>query len=140
KAEVICDKGKLAAADEKSLKNEVLGQPAAPPFFPDHEVAPGDEWEINSEKLATAFGKGVQKATAKARFEEVVESAGHPCAHVHLDLDVAAQPEGFPSLLTFQLSGDVYYAIDLQRTLTAALTGPLQGTFKPGEDQPGIPI
>jgi hypothetical protein len=140
KVVVTCAKGKLAAADVKSLQEEILSDPAAPPFFPDQEVGPGDEWEIDAEQLVTAFGKGIKEATAKARFEEVVNFSGHPCARLRLDLKVVAQPEGLPSPLTFQLVGDVYHATDLHRTLVATLSGPLEGSFKPGPDQPDISI
>jgi hypothetical protein len=131
-------KGKLDRKDEEALKDEE-GGPSAPPFFPDRDVAPGDEWSPDFSRFVAAIGKGLQKATARARFQEVLDYSGHPCARIALDLGLTGQPEGFPAPITLQLSGHVYQALDLQRTLSYDLTGPVTAAVK-GENGPAVTV
>jgi hypothetical protein len=132
---VSAEVGKLAPGDEKSLVGE-LSHPELE-FFPDHEVAPGEEWPIDPQVMITLF-PGMEKASALYRFQQVVPYAGHTCARIHVSAEVQGQAPGTTVPMTMKLSGDMYRALDLKRTVEEDDTGPV--TVEGHMDQNGVRI
>ncbi len=93
-------------------------------FFPDRDVAVGEEWPVDARLVSQIFPE-VQKAEVKYQLQEVVPFAGHRCARVHVTMEVTGQPSGMPVPMTIKLSGDLYHALDLKRTLSTELSGPV---------------
>jgi hypothetical protein len=129
KVVVTCTPGKLSPEDQKPLLDDLDNDEAA--FFPDRDVAPGDEWTVDP-KMASRIFDDVQSAAIRCRFEEVTEHGGHECARLRMAIDLKGQPEGMPGQLTMKLAGDGYYALDLDRPLTLDLAGTItmQGKSK----------
>lgn len=121
--------GKLSPEDRKPLLDDLDNDEAA--FFPDRDVAPGDEWTVDPKRAARLFDD-VQSAAIRCRFEEVTRYAGRECARIRMAVDLIGQPEGMPGQLTMKLAGDGYYALDLERPLALDLGGTitLQGKSK----------
>jgi hypothetical protein len=132
---VTAEPGKLSPEDEKSLAGE-LSHPEME-FFPDHDVAPGEEWPIDPHVMITLF-PGMEKASARYRFQQVVTYAGHPCAQIHTTAEVQGQAPGTNVPMTIKLSGDTYRALDFQRIVEEDDTGPV--TVEGQQDQNGVRI
>jgi hypothetical protein len=114
--------GKLAEVDRKELAGELSHSDLD--LFPDREVAPGDEWPVDTQDLASPF-PGAHRAESKYQFVEAVPYAGHPCAKIHVTADLEGQVPNSDAPITIKLSGDLYHAIDVKRTLSADLSGPV---------------
>jgi len=127
--------GKLALKEQQPLSRE-LDHPDME-FFPDREVAVGEEWPIDPELMMRRF-PGLERADAKYQFQEVVQYSGHPCARIHVTMEIAGQPPEAGTPLTAQLSGDLYHALDLKRTLAYDFSGPT--TIKAEKDEHGISV
>jgi len=126
KAVITATPGKLPADEIAELKKEFLKE-SHPEFFPEHEVAPGDEWTIEGEQAARIFGgAGFDKATMKARFEEIVPFQGRQCARVHVMLEIEGKADAMP--MTMSVEGKIHHALDIQRTLSADLQGTVSMT------------
>ncbi len=119
---VAAERGKLAAEDEKSLARELSHSEME--FFPDRDVAPGEEWPIDPHLLLAMF-PGVDKADAQYRFQQVVPFAGHPCAQIHVTVEVQGEAPGTGVPMTIKLAGELYRALDLKRTVAEDESGPI---------------
>jgi len=106
-------------------------------FFPDREVAVGEEWTIDPQLMTQLF-PGMSKVETKYQFQEVVQFAGHPCARIRLTVDMTGQPQDVGAPMTAQLSGDLYHALDLKRTVSVELTGPT--TVEAQKEHNGMPL
>jgi hypothetical protein len=113
-------KGQIAAKDRKELIDHF--KDPDPPFFPDREVAPGDEWALDPQAAARLF-EGAENATILCHFQDVVDYSGRKCAHVRVTMTVTEEPEDLPIPMTMKLTGVLYHAIDLQRTLAVDMSG-----------------
>src|SRR5207249_2685998 len=131
KVEVTTEKGELAPEDEESLKRE-FGHPSGSSVFPDRDVSPGDEWTFDAAKVLGPLIPGVQTPPFTVRFVGVEQFDGQKCARLHLSVEMTGQPEGLPIALTMKVSGEEYYAIELQRTVSVSLSGPIEGAAKQG--------
>jgi hypothetical protein len=121
KLRITATPGKLPAAEIKKL-TEDFEKPSDRKFFPDHEVGPGDEWSIEGAEAARLFGGGAyEKVNVKARFEDVVSFRGRQCAKVQVSILVEGKSNGIPMQMT--LEGPIHHALDLQRTLSAEMSG-----------------
>jgi len=125
-------KGKLSAEDHKNLLSAL--DDSGLDFYPENEVTPGEEWTLNPQ-LAMGILPGADKATVKGRFEEVMPYAGRSCARIHMTVMVEGTNEEFGGTLTMNLTGDVYLALDIQRTIAMELSGPV--TLKGESKQEG---
>lgn len=125
KVTVLARGGKISAEDRKSLTDELRNRP--PKLFPDHAVAPGDEWEVDARDLMRSFATegSLDRAVMKARFQDIVPFGGHQCARVHVTLELSGRPTPQPFEMTSTLSGYVYHALKIQRSVGADLTGPM---------------
>lgn len=131
KASITAISGALAPDDRKALLDGLVKRI---PFFPDREIGPGDEWSPDPALLAASF-KGANNPRMKARFEEVVDCGGHPCARIHVEMTIEGKPEGSPLALSLKTSGNAYYALDIQRLLVTEATGPITAKGEvPGPD------
>jgi hypothetical protein len=93
-------------------------------FFPDRAVAPGEEWPIDPQLMRAVFPE-VEKAEARYRFQQVMPFGGHPCARIHTTTELQGPVPGADVPATMQLSGDLYRAIDLKRTVADEESGPM---------------
>jgi hypothetical protein len=132
---VTAEPGKLSPEDEKSMTSELSHTESA--FFPDHDVAPGEEWPIDPH-LMIAFFPGMEKASARFRFQQVASFAGHPSAQIHTTMEVQGQDPSSGVPMTIKLSGDMYRALDLKRTVAEDDTGPV--TMEGQKEQNGMRI
>lgn len=119
---VTATKGRLLANDVKRLKEELAGY--GEPFFPDRDLAIGEEWTVEPKALTQSLG-GAEKATIKAKLLEVVPYMGHQCARVKIDVEAVSKVPTTPMTITMSLTGDLYHALDLQRTLSVSFGGPV---------------
>lgn len=92
-------------------------------LLPDRDVGLGDTWEVQRKLAPTLFGGGSSRMGAK--FEEIVEHAGHRAARLAAALEMKGQPKGSPGPITVTLEGNLYHALDLRRPLSADLAGPV---------------
>lgn len=106
-------------------------------FFPRRDVSPGETWSFPSAELARAFG-GEGTATVEGRFVDVVQFAGHRCARIEVTLTVKATPVGAPISLAMALKGNVHYALDQNRTISAVVSGPITATGSQKEGDTSI--
>jgi hypothetical protein len=92
-------------------------------LYPDRYLSIGDEWEINPNFLGD-LAEGTDIRTAVAKFEEVTQYMGHPCARIKVNIRlIVKNPDGMQ--LDMTLNGNIYYAIDIQRNIDLALGGPI---------------
>jgi hypothetical protein len=132
---VTAEPGKLSSADEKAMTRELSHSEAE--FFPDHDVAPGEEWLIDPHLMITLF-PGMEKASARYRFQQVASHAGHPSAQLHVTMEAEGQDPDSGVPMTIKLAGDVYRALDLKRTVEEEDTGPI--TMEGHKEQNGMRI
>lgn len=128
-------KGKLAPEDEKAVVDE-FKQPDSP-FFPDREVAPGEEWTVDPKVVAQTLN-GIDKGEVKGKFEDVVPYGGRQCARIAIDISVQGQPGGVPVPMTMKGTGKGYYALDFMRPLDLEMSGPI--TMKGDTEQNGVKL
>jgi len=122
---IVGAKVELSEGDRAALAG-ALGAGALP-FFPDHPVAPGDQWTVD-QKRSPRFLQGfpsVRNAQIQCRFEEVVPFAGQRCARLHCTMELDMASDASPGGLTMHLAGDIHHALALGRTLSVDLSGPL---------------
>jgi len=112
--------GKLSAAETKELALE-LDRAGGLNLFPDQEVSPDDEWDVEEARVIRAFG--MEHGTLKVHFIEVKPFRGHPCARLSLDLQLEGKTAKGP--ISWNLEGTYYFAVDIQRTLYAKYSGPV---------------
>ena len=112
KVTVTADEGKISDKDCKDLMNAL--SPSFDEIYPDHDLAVGDEWTVDSAALSRSFG-GSDKANFKGKLLEVVDYEGHQCAHLQIVLSLLTPLEGSKDMMTMKLSGDLYHALDIQR-------------------------
>jgi hypothetical protein len=122
KVTVTSQPGKLSEADRKSLSADLDHSDLD--LFPDHDVAPGEEWPVDAQVLAMAI-PGIEKAEAKYQFVQIVPFSGHSCAKIHVTADLEGRIAGTPAPMAIKLAEDLYHAIDLKRTLGIDLSGPV---------------
>ena len=134
KALVQVARGTISAEDRKELSE---ADPGEAPFFPAREVALGDEWTLDAPGLARRM-EGAQKATFTGKFVEVVPFRGHPCARVEITLSIVGKIPGMPGTMEVKQSGHLYHAVDLQRTLSLSLKGPM--TISGQDTVQGTPV
>jgi hypothetical protein len=118
---VTVNKGKLSAADRAQL-SQMLDDVNDP--MPTEELFMGEEWSSTTEKLAKSFGLD-GTASVSGRLVEMVQRSGHPCVRSELQIEVTGRPKTAPLDVTLKLTGSVYYATDLKRTLYVSLSGPM---------------
>jgi hypothetical protein len=122
---VVVEKGTITPGDRKSLL-QALDHPDME-LMPDHDVAPGEEWTVDPQFLASTLDD-VQKADLRCRFLEVAQHAGRQCAHLQITIELIAQQAGSPAPIKMKLSGDLYQPLDLKRSLGVELSGPVTVT------------
>lgn len=120
KTSVTVANGKLSAAETKELAPQ-LDRAGGLNYLPDHEVGADDEWEIEEAQVLKAFG--MEHGSLKARFIEVKPFRKHLCARINLDLQMQGKTAKGP--IDWNLEGECYFALDLQRTLAYKLSGPV---------------
>ena len=125
KVTVLARGGTISAEDRKSLTDELRSPEAK--LFPDHPVAPGDEWEVDARELMRSFATegNLDRAAMKARFQDIVPYGGYQCARVHVTLELSGRPSTEPFEMSATLTGYVYHALKIQRSVGADLTGPM---------------
>ena len=96
-------------------------------FFPDRPVAVGEEWAARSGQLSHEF-EGVDRVAVKGVLREIVAFEGHQCARVEISMEVGGKLVNSPVTAKVKVTGDLYHALDLQRTLSARLIGPVEMT------------
>lgn len=116
--------GKLHAEDHNRLM-AALEHPDQE-LLPDRDVGPADTWDVTRKLAPALFGGGSSKISAK--FEEIVEHAGHRSVRLAAALEMKGQPKGSPGPITVKLEGNVYHALDLRRPLSTDLVGPVTMT------------
>ncbi|MFN3653626.1 MAG: hypothetical protein ACK47B_28945 [Armatimonadota bacterium] len=131
KTTVTVARGTLAAEERDELKGAL--EDSGFHFFPPRALAVGEEWAVDP-KAAQRLFQGATKAELTGRLVGIKPFAGRQCAHVAITLDLEAAEEGAPGPLKAQLTGDLYHALDLQRTLSARLRGPAGMTGTIDED------
>jgi hypothetical protein len=124
------DRGKLSPEDQSRLMRELAYSDLE--AFPDREVAPGDEWTLDT-RLAAQMYPEMQSTVIRYKFQEVVPYAGRSCARIHVTMDISGQPRNMPLPMTLKLEGDLYHALDLKRTVALEYSGPMttQGDTSP---------
>ena len=114
-------RGKLPADELAKLKKDFVDFQDLN-FFPKKEVSPGEEWTVDPRQ-GKKLPQGLDQATVSARFEEVVPFQGRQCARIRVTLEMSGKAEQMP--LTIRAEGDLYHDLELQRTLSAKLAGPV---------------
>jgi len=118
KVEVTADKGTIPAKERKELEDALKDSSGV---FPDREVGPGDDWDVDPK--AAKFLGDADVTKANCHFQDVVDYEGHKCAHIHLTLDFSARTGDQSPPLKCRVAGDLYQALDIQRGLAMNLTG-----------------
>lgn len=125
KTTVTVDKGKVTPQQRAAMAGAMKVGDVA--IFPDREVGPGDEWTLSEAKIQQLLdlsGTPVKKLEARCRFAEVTTFANRRCARIAMTLnaDVAPAPMFTVSM---NLTGDLYYALDIERPIQMEITGPV---------------
>lgn len=131
KVTVTSSGGKLHPDDHKSMLS-VMDHPEQE-FFPDRELGPGDEWQVDP-KIARTMFKGEGTAQIRCKWEETVEHAGHRCARISVEMDIQAMPMDSPGPITMKLAGNLHHALDLGRMLSIDFAGPIMMTGEKTEN------
>lgn len=117
---VTVSKGKLTPAEQKDLK-ERFDQDTDFNMFPDHEVGPGDEWSVDEAVIKRKFS--ADHASLQARFVDVAPFEGHQCARIAITMQM--EGKAGPNPLTWEMQGEFFFALDLQRILSGKVSGPV---------------
>lgn len=125
KVTVAADKGNLEPDQADRFREDVESAPDRT-LFPDREVAPGDEWPLDPRIFLRASLEGIDKAVVKAKFMDIVNYSGHPCARVEISLDSTFRLPDAPIEISIAARGEIYHALDLQRTLSVFMNGPVK--------------
>ncbi len=115
-------KGRIGENERKEVSNDLSS--TQDDFFPDRDLAIGEEWTLDANRMFESL-EGLEKATLRAKFAEVVTYRGHPCARIEMSYTVSGRVPSRSMNIQFTQSGDLYHAIDLQRTLAASVDGPV---------------
>ena len=132
KVTVTTSGGKLAPEDHKSMLS-VLDHPEQE-FFPERDLGPGDEWQVDPKIARTIFKGGDSTAQIRCKWEETVEYAGHRCARISIQMDIQGMPADSPGPLTMKLAGSLYHALDLGRMISIDFAGPIEMTGEKTEN------
>lgn len=122
KTTVTAAKGRISEEDRKELSDDLSEGGGA--FFPDRELGIGEEWNLDP-KLIFKNLEGVERSTMKAKFAEVIPFQGHPRARIEMSFTLSGRLPDSGMRLEVTQTGDLYHAIDLQRTLAVSLDGPV---------------
>ena len=114
------ENGAISDADRKDLQDALNNTGSV---FPDRALAIGDEWTPDSKAMGHRFG-GAKDVTLRCKLLQVLDYEGHPCARIHYTM-TAKIPLSPTASMQMNLQGDGYHAIDLQRSLSLILKGPL---------------
>ena len=126
------------ALDEKAMKElKTALDHNGRYFFPDREVAPGDEWSVD-EKTATRIFDGAEKVTLTGKLLELTEYQGHKAARVGIVMEAVLKQEDGPGPILMTLKGDLYHALELDRMLSLDLSGPV--VMKGEVEQDGVKV
>jgi hypothetical protein len=120
KIAVTPNRGRLNPRDRTRLVRE-LADPRDP-VIPDREVAIGESWTVDPEGVGRYF-PGASHADMRVTLREVKPLAGRLCALLHLTVGLESKFGGLP--MKAQLEGDLTYALDLRRSLSLTLRGPV---------------
>ena len=107
-------------------------------FLPDHAVAFGDEWEIDTKKIAQSPSfQPFKNVTMRVKLLDITSFEGHRCARMRLDVHMEGPlSEGLS--MQFSVSGDSYLALDIERMIGIDLRGPV--TFIGTALAPGVTL
>ena len=95
-------------------------------MLPNRPARPGYAWRLDPKGL---FMQG-KTGSVRCRFAEVVEFEGHPCARIEVSGQVTQRLPTLPGPMRSGMTGDVHYALDLQRLMQVSLGGPVSMTGK----------
>ena len=132
---VTSEPGKLSPQDEREMAGELSHTDEE--CFPDRDVAAGEEWPIDPHIMLALF-PGMEKAEAQYHFQRVVPHAGHQCALIHVSAEVHGNAPGTPVPMTIKLDGELYHALDLKRTVSEDVMGPV--TLEGRQQQGGVDL
>ncbi len=113
--------GALSADDQKELITTLKGDDAG--YFPEKPVALGDTWKQSLKKILGG-SSDIPDGDANLTFLEFTQQNGHKCAHIQMKASVSQDLSGIT--LSGDLTGDLYFAVDINRTLQMDLDGPLK--------------
>lgn len=132
KVTVAATEGQISDKDRKDLMNALAS--SFDEVYPDHDLAVGEAWTVDSAALSRSFG-GSDKAAFNGKLLAVVPYAGHQCAHMQVNFDLVTPLEGSGNKMHIKMSGDLYQALDIQRPIAMTVSGPitLQGQSKDGD-------
>lgn len=131
------EKGRLSPELQEELRGEWTSDQFT--FFPEHAVSPGEEW--SPQEATDGSQKGVLIRNMKARLLEVTDLRGHRVARIAVRGDMEfsdpggegqpARPQGETAQeqkkpYTVNVSGDYYHALDINRPLSAHVSGPVE--------------
>ena len=128
-ASVTVTQGKLTSDDEKSLSDSFSSQSAS--IYPGKEVRVGESWSV---PLSAVFGdtQGLPRGTASAQLVDIVNRAGHRCAHIKITSDISLKQEF--STLDLKMTGDAYFALDINREIERKASGPIHMSAQKKQD------
>lgn len=122
KVVVTVDKGELSDEDRQNLERSL--DRGDQRFFPDKEVEVGESWTVDVKDAGTVF-PGAKRARVTGKIVEVLTYRKHRCARIELAIELEGQPEGAAVDLTMNLKGNLYYALDLRRSISFEASGPV---------------
>ncbi len=118
-------KDKLPAPEIAALKRIFLSEGTVNPY-PAHPVGPGDEWTKEGSEVVKDPSGGVRRLQAK--YLDVVQYEGHPCARISLTMEMNTEQGGIPIQTT--MTGEVMHALDIHRDLSVNLSGDINAKSK----------
>ena len=131
KVTITPDKGKIDDEDKAVLRSNMLNIERSEFSIPDRDIPVGEEWPVDGQRFIRAF-EFPHGTTAKgnAKFVGIVENQGHKCAHIHMAVKVNLLTPGLTGETTNDLEGDLYHALDIHKTLSMYLNGPITLTAR----------
>ncbi len=91
--------------------------------FSDKPIGIGDSWTVPLSKLL-GTSEDLPDGKATGTYTDIVQQGGHRCAHIHITANISQDLGGI--VLSGELQGDTYFALDIHRTILLKLSGPLK--------------
>ncbi len=120
-ADVSISSGLLMPSDSEELQFEVAAPMHA--IFPDHAIAVGQSWTPDPSLFGGS--SSMKTSSISATLVDIVQYGGRRCAHFKGSFDTQ-EPLGSQSKSHTVLSGEGYYAMDIQRMVSLKVSGTVQ--------------
>ncbi len=115
---------RLTATERDDMQRSALASEAD--LLPKQDVRVGQSWTVHPQLAARVLG--AQRATLKCRLAEITDYEGDRAARNEMAGRMVVSPPNQPHAVQSDVSGEMYFGVDLKRLVKLDLGGPIDAT------------